>query len=841
MRIYVVFLEPELGNNKTVALDVQLEDSINDLNNLLEQRTGVPPAEQYLTAIVNGTKVLLYGAWTFKFYDIRPYSRIDLLRIKKAGLIPSLSQQVNNKNLLTLQRGTTDTLDEVEDAISIEVVRIDRTAPKSRYFARLGLRASIMVPSSVTNGTNGPPVDVPAAAGTISPMAALFRAAKYGSKGEVAAILDSGLGLTVETKNEKDWSCIHFAAMGGHLKLLKFLLSKGVDVNLVTTEGWTPLQLASYHGLLDAVKELLEQPVDVNARTKIHGTALHCASKQGHVQVVQLLIQKGADPSILDFDEKSALQVAPTDSKVRNVLRQDPRTPKDLSEPAVRKPDRKTGFLRKLGGFITNIKRRWFVLDPDAKTLSYYKKEHHYPSDPRGTISLKDVKKVCASEGYPKLTKPETDFCLEVGIGKRTYLLIAEDQNTATEWIQAIQDVLEWITYTESLSSNPEDRSPSKQRSPNKAVTSPNGLHNGHDSMGPSSPSNSTLESALSDDSISLSHFECLQVLGAGSFGKVLLVRKKNTNKIYAMKVLKKKTVIEKKQVKYATTERNVLEAVNHPFIISLQYAFQTTDKLFLVLDYCSGGDLAFHLAKKRRFGEDQARFYAAEIVLAVEHLHQLDVVYRDLKPENVLLDHEGHVRLADFGLSKEGIRDSRGAQSFCGSPAYLAPEMLARQGYGKAVDWYGLGALLYEMVTGVPPFFSRDIQEMFSKIQHGELKYPSYISIEVRLLLAGLLQKNPLKRLGSLDVSQIKNHCFFESMDWELLAQRKVKPPFVPKQHGKEAINFDVEFREMPVESPDQHGDSALLKLERFDGFSFVASNDDPSTTEESTDFKGF
>jgi serine/threonine protein kinase len=200
-----------------------------------------------------------------------------------------------------------------------------------------------------------------------------------------------------------------------------------------------------------------------------------------------------------------------------------------------------------------------------------------------------------------------------------------------------------------------------------------------------------------------------VQLLGKGSFGEVYLVKKKSNNKYYAMKVLSKHRIIQHNLTKYAYTEKNVLSYLRHPFIVSLHCSFQTNDKLFLILDYCPGGDLGRALERDRKFSEDRARIYLAEVLLALEELHNREIIYRDLKPDNVVLDADGHALLTDFGLSKEGVKENDSTQSFCGSVAYLAPEMLRRAGHGKSVDWYLLGVLLYEMLVGMPPYFNRD------------------------------------------------------------------------------------------------------------------------------------
>jgi serine/threonine protein kinase len=305
-------------------------------------------------------------------------------------------------------------------------------------------------------------------------------------------------------------------------------------------------------------------------------------------------------------------------------------------------------------------------------------------------------------------------------------------------------------------------------------------------------------------------------------------VRDKASGILYAMKVLKKDYIIRKNQVEHTKTERSVLGYARHPFIVGLNMAFQTADKLFFVLDYCAGGELFFHLGKVGRFPEERARYYAAQIVLALEYVHKLGVIYRDLKPENVLLDQIGNVRLTDFGLSKEGVSDhATGANSFCGTPEYIAPEVLLRQGHGRAVDWWSLGALLYEMITGLPPFYSRNRETMFEKIMKAELTFPPTVSETAKDLLSHLLVRNPQHRLGSgeADAQELKAHPFFMGLAWEDLEGGKLPPPWVPSVMGSlDTSQFDSEFTSMmPIVSPDVR-DAYFGSLDRaFEGFTFV------------------
>ncbi len=285
---------------------------------------------------------------------------------------------------------------------------------------------------------------------------------------------------------------------------------------------------------------------------------------------------------------------------------------------------------------------------------------------------------------------------------------------------------------------------------------------------------------SIEEERITPSSFVCLALLGKGSFGEVYLVQKINSGSYFAMKVLSKDKIMGQNLLKYAMAERNVLSLSNHPFIVKLNFAFQTLSKLFLILDYCPGGDLSKHLYHEKRFIEPRAKFYICEILLALEDLHKRDIIFRDLKPDNVVLDSEGHCKLTDFGLSKEGVFDSQCAKSFCGSIAYLAPEMLKKQGHGKAVDWYLLGVLFYEMLIGIPPFFTEKREDIFYNIEYGELQIPKFISKDASNLLRDLLQKDPSKRLGGgiKDSLEIKEHYYFKDVNWDDVYNKKVIPP---------------------------------------------------------------
>lgn len=318
---------------------------------------------------------------------------------------------------------------------------------------------------------------------------------------------------------------------------------------------------------------------------------------------------------------------------------------------------------------------------------------------------------------------------------------------------------------------------------------------------------------------VTLQDFQMIQVIGRGSFGKVVLVGHRETKKLYAMKILSKENIVKRKQVEHTRTERRVLGCTKHPFIVGLHYAFQTPQRLYFVLDYCPGGELFYHLSRMKKLPEHMACFYAAEITLALEHLHGLGVVYRDLKPENILLTKDGHIKLADFGLAKEGIRDGvNGTNSLCGTPEYLPPEILDRLGHGTAVDWWNLGMVLYEMLTGLPPWYTNDRKKLFERLRSARLHFPPYVSRRAEALIRQLLNRNPAERLGSKGAHHVKSHLFFEHIDWNRLIRKQVPPPFRPchtaMNDGEAPLNFEAEFTRLPLPSveifPNDNGTSS-------------------------------
>ncbi|KAJ2829632.1 Serine/threonine-protein kinase Sgk2, partial [Coemansia erecta] len=340
---------------------------------------------------------------------------------------------------------------------------------------------------------------------------------------------------------------------------------------------------------------------------------------------------------------------------------------------------------------------------------------------------------------------------------------------------------------------------------------------------------------------VGLSDFQLLSIIGKGSYGQVMLARYKDSGKVMAIKVISKSKLRGRpSEIRRVMSERKVLErTVQHPFLVGLQCAFQTKEKLFFCLDYVNGGELFFHLQRERRFGENRARFYAAQIISALAYLHGMDVVYRDLKPENCLLDARGHVRIVDFGLAKDvgpvvwrtegsalySVEVGGKTGTFCGTPEYLAPEVLLRQRYGKEVDWYCLGAVLYEMLTGLPPFYHQDNNTMYQRILSEDLRFPAtlppsapcngmlhpgsgnvagnVIGRYAQDFVFRMMERDPQTRLGHgvFGTENVKRHVFFQGIDWGKIYRQEYAPPFVPKVSSIfDLSNIDPEFRNEPI-----------------------------------------
>ena len=514
---------------------------------------------------------------------------------------------------------------------------------------------------------------------------------------------------------------------------------------------WTALHIAASQGALSAVNVLLEPAygADIRARTSLGRTAFHLAFLGGHLEVAETLLSHGADVNEADGDGNSCLHLAAAKDSI---------------------PLAKWLFAHGADPTVLNkLSKRPIDL---AESLEMQRTLEEY------IIALRQS---CRRRSYGR-TPFEGVLWHNSRVDRVSSLLTKSRAQISTK---ALKD------FHKRLRSNRTAKT--RTNSPSKVSEDGDRMSDDEESV---------------QESIDYMELIPLCLLGKGSFGEVYLVRQAHTNKDYALKVIRKAEVLGKRLERYIMTEKRVLSYVKHPFIASMKAAFQTPENLLILMDYIPGGELSSYLNREKRFDEEKARLYICEILLALEALHSLHVAYRDLKPGNILLDSEGHTVLIDFGLAKEGMDTDVVTRSFCGSPAYLPPEILTKAGHTVRADWYQLGVLLYEMLTGAPPYYSQTRQAMFDSIRKGQLTFPKHISPAAKDLLAKLLARNPAERPSNAE--EIKSLQFFAGVNWKDVYDRRVKMP-APRFHRPKT---------QPISAEKLYGSK---ELKHFDDWSFV------------------
>ena len=588
---------------------------------------------------------------------------------------------------------------------------------------------------------------------------------KKGDRESFLGALDKILLLPhsdINYRDESGFTALHYACDEGNLKIVDILLKTNCDVNAKTNDKKTPLHLTTSHGYFDLSKMLIENGAVINIGDNEKNTPLHLSVIGGYVELTKFLLDKLPKADTKNIYGKTPLDLAKKE-EIKEILQTYLNKKENVyhyikihttSESTV------NNMIKKLNVGTTGNKIQ-FQNTQNNININIQTNINNNESKPNCNRNISigrkksNVVNVSTSSNLKKNNIASNKSTNKIQISKKNSVSNCSMNSQFTNRKSSLPLNNTTFHKTKTLhkfvthSGKKAQTGLNIQTNPN---TSNNNINISIDNNEAFSRLNKTEEMAKSykeeniynqislnsieEERVTPTSFICLAMLGRGSFGEVYLVQKISTKTLYAMKVLSKDRVMGHNLLKYAMAERNVLSLTNHPFIVKLNFAFQTNHKLFLILDYCPGGDLSKHLQVEKRFTEERARFYLCEILLALEDLHRRDIIFRDLKPDNVVLDEEGHAKLTDFGLSKEGVFDSQCAKSFCGSIAYLAPEMLKKQGHGKAVDWYLLGVLFYEMLVGIPPYFTDQQEEIFRNIENGELKIPNIVSKEASELL---------------------------------------------------------------------------------------------------------
>jgi serine/threonine protein kinase len=567
--------------------------------------------------------------------------------------------------------------------------------------------------------------------------------------------------------SREGWTCLHFACLSGHSQVAMFLVSQEATCNGVTTEGWTPLQLAAFHGKTKAVEALLSHPsIQIHKATQSKPTALHLSVSAGHPDIVRLLLEAGASMILEDAEGKTPIET--TDNmEILEMLAL--YMGREFIEKYRVVPESYGAQLFYRNNFLLNDKYVYLYLCLQSGVLLRYNSEIDFRQGklPKRRMRLSEILEVkTESRGFFDKTNNFL-FSVRNRAMKRTYY--TTNEAATLDWVTRIKQAIEYVQTSGAQLSGLSQLPGRSDSTTSTVISGGNGSEIVEDDL-------IMQESTLTQEVVCLSSFSIVKVLGEGSFGKVYKAVKKNTGEVLAIKSLSKRNLEKKRQLKYAVNEARVMKQLDHPNIVALKFCFQTKRCLYLALEYCPNGDLGMHLKQWRKFDEDRARFYIAQTMLALEYLHNRDIVYRDLKPENLLLDSVGNIKLTDFGLVKDQLTSAEGvAASFCGSPAYLAPEMIRGQISSKAGDIYTLGVVLYEMLTGETPFYTKDMQVLFNRVLKEKLTFPSYVSKQAKEFITKAMMKDPSKR-GCIQT--MLNHPYMRAVDFEALERGRLETP---------------------------------------------------------------
>ena len=617
-------------------------------------------------------------------------------------------------------------------------------------------------------------------------------------------IINHPLG-NINYSDENNMTALHYATEEGNFKICEILIKANCNINCLTNTKKNCLHFSCKNGYFDITKILYENKCKLNAFDNEKNTPLHYCIMGNHSELLLYLLGKKPNFYIKNIYGKTAFDYVKT-KEIQKIINNYLNSNKQSNNDEINKDFVDENQNNNNNNNNCNVQN-------NTNFISNY---HHTNSNSNNinisvnTNSNKNIIKKINGDNN------KVNVLVKINIGTEKNHKISSEIKSLNN--NPNQKLFSYKSKQEFHNQNIKNFVSKNLKNSN--LTNLNNSH--HIKKNYENNNNKNFEN-FTKTKITPNDFICLGQIGKGSFGEVFLVKKIENSKLFAMKVLSKEKIFNQNLLKYAITERNVLSVSDHPFIVKLNYAFQTSSKLFLILDYCINGDLSKHLYYEKRFSETRAKYYICEIILALEHLHKLNIIFRDLKPDNVVLDNEGHVKITDFGLCKEGIFDGNYTKSFCGSMAYLAPEMILKNGYSKCVDWYLLGILFYEMLFGNPPFLSDNKDDLFKNIlekDENEIFFPDYISKECQNFIKSLLSKNPEKRLGNLkDAFEIKNHPYFKDVNWNKVYYKNLPVPKYKIYNNKNCL-----YKQPRLFQNDDNVNKEQIEKNHINGWSFSA-----------------
>lgn len=804
-------------NKTTKRIMIDAENDVSALQEKIKSVFGIPLNEQVIRFKTRNCEIRIISGFTFEFYEIGNNTVLDLYRLE----LQQEEQEDFNE--------TTDhKIYEVEDEDLSEGISLlnklrfaERTTNLTMYDIEEEDIEEDEEEKLVANLKK-----------TFLEITSLKNKKGFQSFFSQFMTLDRSTQVSVLQNTDKiGWSAVHYAVRYDEEWVIEALIPIFPEelLSLQSTDGWTPIFLAVQNKNWNILEILLKHALRHHIETQTSkGSVMHAIFKNCDFRVIHFLIsQKGIDPYLKDKNERAALDLLPPTQQSHVLtllkLREIPPKPINLFFEVQKK------------SFLFGWMSRYIFINAEARSFERYKEKSAYPFNPREVIPMHTIEHFKAFGHFAannEDNRPDLIYDKQTGhvVEKSSF----EKQENFIEFVQnkelhsykilngthaklVVKTFIlakNWAEFFEKFISKLKG---AEHESAINVWKNVNVDFKTYDLLDPLQFTN-LIKLEMKNESVrseplpqhieGLKHFHVLKLLGRGAFGKVYKVLHKRTQKVFAMKVLNKKNLLRENQIKYSLIEKEILQ--NNPensFLLSLHFAFQSVDSLFMVIDYCPNEDLSVLLNKQENnlLEEQTAKFYIAESFLAINELHKRNYIYRDLKPENILLDEQGHAKLADFGLAARNIRNASDfAKSFCGSPLYIAPEILRNRTAFKITDFYTMGVVLYEMLTGEPPFYNDNKDKLYSLIKKGEFKYPNHVNIsnEAKDLISRLICM-PKKRLGySNGFEDIRKHPFFASIDWFKLQNKQLEPPlkFPPIVHNfNRPIKLrDVEYNEL-------------------------------------------